>query len=187
MTKFTNLIFKKDFSPHAPKADFNLEELETHQKQAYQEGYEAGKKESEAELRSILSCVSKDIQSVLQAKEKSLFYTISIAEKICETLFPRYSQEGALAEVRAMIEHLFEKINGESVYTIRCTPRIQGELEEYFKTFDPHFEFNIQGDENFSGSDLHISWKNGFVWRSEVELLDHIKDILASFKEIHHG
>lgn len=179
-------LFERDFSDNAPQVEFSIEELEMHKKQAYLDGYDAGAAQAQSELRSILSKMSGQIDEVLVIKNKALLYATEIAAKTCETLFPKYSQVGALIEVQGAVEAIFKKLHEEGVYTIRCAPHVSASLEEVLIPFKESMQFVVEADASFQGSDLSITWNNGFIWRSEVELYEHIKGVLEAYKEMNH-
>lgn len=195
MTHFSQLIQKRDFSEGAPKREFDPEEIVIIKKQAYLDGYDKGRKESEAELRHILSGISESVKELLSAHyctkqellDKSLSYATCIAENVCEALFPKLSQAGAVDEIKAIIEKISQKLHEQSVYTLKCSPFVKEPLEQQLKELNLEIDLRVEADESFVGSDLLMTWSNGFLWRSEVELINQIKDILAGYKEINNG
>ena len=182
-----HFLFKQDFSEGAPQEDFSREELEMYKKQAYLEGYEAGAAQAQIELRHILSTIAAQVNDVLLVRHKALTYATEIAAKVCDTVFPRFSESGARAEVIGIVESIFSKLHDESIYHIRCGQQVKESLEAALEPYQSSMKFIVEGDENFHGSDIAISWDNGFIWRNEVELYEHIKDVLEAHKIKHHG
>lgn len=182
-----HFLFKQDFSEGAPQEDFSREELEMYKKQAYLEGYEAGAAQAQIELRHIMAKLSQQIDDVLSVRHKALTYATEIAAKVCETLFPKFSEEGARTEVVGIVENIFAKLHTESFYRIQCAKEVRDDLESALAPYKDTMKFVVEGDENFHGSDVAITWDNGFIWRNEIELYEHIKDVLEAHKIQHDG
>lgn len=187
MTQTSKFLFEQEFFTDRT---VSKETLSIEKRQSFAEGFEAGRRkaleEIEHQVLESFDRVQQVLHQITAQKETSLRYAVSIAEKIFLTIFPKHSKEGALQEVTSIAEQVLEKLNAENHILIKCHPSLKESLEARLKELSSSVPFHIQEDEGFSGSDVHIDWKTGFLFRSEGDLALQIQSILETYKEKNH-
>lgn len=187
MTQSPKFLFDQEFYTDRT---VSTETLSIEKRQSFAEGFDAGRQKALDEIDHQVLMTCQELKQVLgqitDQKEASLSYAVSIAEKIFLTLFPKHSREGAVQEVASVAQQVLEKLNSENHILIKCNPALKEPLEMLLKELPSPLPFTLQSEEGFTGSDIHIDWKTGFLFRSEADLALQIQSILDTFKEKNH-
>jgi|GEM_PF-4922460 len=183
-TQAQKYLFNHDFSF---ELSIPKEMLDVEKKQSFIEGFEAGRLKALSEINyqthDALGEIQKSLLQIASQKEKSLKYAVSIASKVFLTLFPKYSREAAAYEVSQITMDVLSKLNENNHVRIICNPSLKNSLEDKLVALKTEVPFVLEENEAFSGSDVHIDWKTGFLFRSEADLVLHIQEILEAFQD----
>ncbi len=183
-------LFDTDFSQPVAEHSFDQEEVAIACRQSYMEGFDAGRlqglQEIEADCRSVLNQLMHSFDHIKNIEMQSSINAGVIAEKITRALFPAFSEQGGLLEVKTVLKSVLEKLNCDNQLTLYCSEAILPKLKEYIDTLYTDVPIHLQSQKDRQKTDIIIDWKTGFAERNEQALLEHIDTVMREYRESHH-
>lgn len=173
---------------------FSVADLEAARADAWAAGREAGREAGLAEaaaaesaaLRVALGGIAAQmvevsrsgVEKVEQAAEAIARLLLDVLMVALPATCARYGE----AEVRAIMRVVVPPLTQEQAITVRVPPPLAAAVEAEIREFDPELaeKLRVVPTEKLAGSDVRISWEDGFAIRDTRDLWRQIREVLAS-------
>jgi flagellar assembly protein FliH len=172
-----------------PPPTFSESELEQAKKQSFEQGRQQGLKESansrDQQIAAIMGVISHHlIDMFAQERKREKIYeaeAVRLSLKIFETLFPLYHKALGFEELKAVIEQVLEKQEGQKQIHIHVHTDISEGVEAHIETLKRKgFDLNVAviADETIAPNGCRMSWADGGAVKDTQSLADEIMAVL---------
>ncbi len=159
-------------------------------KQSYKAGYDKGIQDTNESIRRIagdqLFVITAKIDELIET-EKLILETFhvqvaQVCELITSKIMPTLQEQGALTEIKAIIDKAYENLPRDKKVTIDVHESLVDLVDQHIKEGGQGEDFiaqiTVKAGENFETSDCKISWEGAGIEYYAKAVIQEIKETL---------
>lgn len=162
---------------------------------SYQDGYDKGVQDTNESITRIagdqLFVITAKIDDLIET-EKMILETFhvqvaQVCELITSKIMPTLIHQGALEEVKAVIDQAYGKLPKEQAVLIEVHSDLIELIEQHIKNAEPSEssspQITVKAGESFNTSDCKISWQGAGIEHYTTAALKEVTEILLRLAE----